>query len=114
MALPPASRSQLALPSGKNSQLDEARRVGTDYKINGDIMRGVVFSGYRKLELMAFDDPVPGPNEVVLEMKASGFCGSDLHHYRGQPRESLRLKSESFLSEHGLNFGDPIIAGHEP
>lgn len=40
-------------------------------------MRGVVCLGNRQLELREFPDPTPGPGEVVLEMKASGMCGSD-------------------------------------
>ena len=52
-------------------------------------MRGVVFTGHRKLELMEFDDPAPADDGVVIEMKASGFCGSDLHHYRGERGASL-------------------------
>jgi threonine dehydrogenase-like Zn-dependent dehydrogenase len=64
--------------------------------------------------LRTFDDPVPGDEEVVLEMKASGFCGSDLHHYRGPRGASLMLKSAEFLAEHGLSLDEPIIAGHEP
>jgi len=39
-------------------------------------MQGIVFTGERCLELMNFPDPIPGPGEVVLEMKASGMCGS--------------------------------------
>ena len=45
-------------------------------------MRGVVFLGNRKLEIRDFPDPTPGPGEVVLAIKASGMCGSDLHPYR--------------------------------
>jgi threonine dehydrogenase-like Zn-dependent dehydrogenase len=45
-------------------------------------MNGVVFVGNRKLELRDFPDPTPGPRDVVLEIKASGMCGSDLHVYR--------------------------------
>ena len=41
-------------------------------------MKGVVFIGDRRLELQDFPDPAPGPGEVVLEIKASGMCGSDL------------------------------------
>ena len=41
-------------------------------------MKGVVFVGNRQIEFQEFPDPTPGPNEVVLEMKASGMCGSDL------------------------------------
>ena len=33
-------------------------------------MQGVVFLGSRQLEMQTFPDPVPGPNEVVLEIKA--------------------------------------------
>ena len=49
-------------------------------------MKGVVFVGDRKVELRDFPDPTPGPRDVVLEIKASGMCGSDLHVYRrGMP-----------------------------
>ena len=70
-------------------------------------MKGVVFTGDRTLEIMSFADPTPGPDEVVLQMKASGMCGSDLHQYRrpkGQPRTGTGLQPSS----------DPTIAGHEP
>ena len=49
-------------------------------------MKGVVFLGDRKLELREFPDPTPGPRDVVLEIKASGMCGSDLHNYRATPQ----------------------------
>ena len=45
-------------------------------------MKGVVFLGDRKLELREFPDPTPGPRDVILEIKASGMCGTDLHTYR--------------------------------
>lgn len=69
-------------------------------------MRGVVFTGNRQLELMAFEDPTPGPREVVLEIKASGMCGSDLHRYRAAPGGGVSggIKRSS----------TPVIAGHEP
>src|SRR5262245_32017941 len=70
-------------------------------------MRGVVFMGDREIEMMEFPDPTPGPDEVVVEMKASGMCGSDLHQYR-------RPKSGG-ESIGGLPVNpDPVIAGHEP
>jgi threonine dehydrogenase-like Zn-dependent dehydrogenase len=68
-------------------------------------MRGIVFLGNRKLELQDFPDPAPGPGEVVLEMKASGMCGSDLHPYRAAGNAAAAL---------GLGAGGPVIAGHEP
>jgi NADPH:quinone reductase-like Zn-dependent oxidoreductase len=53
-------------------------------------MKGVLFLGNRSLKLADFPDPSAGPREVVLEIKASGMCGSDLHIYRasGQRRHS--------------------------
>src|SRR2546425_941401 len=69
-------------------------------------MRGVVFTGERQLEMMEFPDPTPGEGEVVIEMKASGMCGSDLHQYR-------RAKGGEAIG--GLPAAtEPVIAGHEP
>lgn len=70
-------------------------------------MRGVVFTGNSTLELIEFPDPTPGPRDVVLEIKASGMCGSDLKLYRppaGAAFKALGLKDS----------GEPVIAGHEP
>jgi 2-desacetyl-2-hydroxyethyl bacteriochlorophyllide A dehydrogenase len=68
-------------------------------------MKGVVFLGERKLELREFPDPSPGPGEVVLEIKASGMCGSDLKFYRA-------VGGPAALGLGGT--GGPVIAGHEP
>lgn len=48
------------------------------------------------MALREFADPAPGPGEVVVAMRASGICGSDLNLYR---------KAE---------FVRDIICGHEP
>jgi threonine dehydrogenase-like Zn-dependent dehydrogenase len=45
-------------------------------------MRGIVFRGEREIEVRELRDPEPGPGEVVIAMKASGLCGSDLKIYR--------------------------------
>jgi threonine dehydrogenase-like Zn-dependent dehydrogenase len=69
-------------------------------------MKGIVFLGNRKLEIQEFPDPAPGPGEVVLAIKASGMCGSDLHPYRAAGNAAAGL---------GLGgAGTPVIAGHEP
>ena len=68
-------------------------------------MKAVVFPGERKVQFLDFPDPTPGPGEVVLEIKASGMCGSDLKFYRAVGgASSLGLGKVS----------GPIIAGHEP
>src|SRR5919106_5838979 len=70
-------------------------------------MRGAVFLGNRKVEIRTFPDPTPGPGEVVIEMKASGMCGSDLKFYRSAPGEAQ--KSLGFSAD-----AEPFIGGHEP
>ncbi|WNF00332.1 zinc-binding dehydrogenase [Streptomyces luomodiensis] len=45
-------------------------------------MQGLTFLGDRTLALGHFPDPTPGPGEVVIQVMASGLCGSDLHQYR--------------------------------
>jgi threonine dehydrogenase-like Zn-dependent dehydrogenase len=69
-------------------------------------MKGVVFTGDRRLELQEFPDPTPGPGEVVIEIKASGMCGSDLKFYRAPPGAAAAAL--------GLGATGAIIAGHEP
>ena len=63
-------------------------------------MKGVVFTGNRTAEVRDFPDPEPGFGEVVVRIRASGMCGSDLHYYRS-PEPS---------GEEGV----PVIQGHEP
>jgi len=70
-------------------------------------MKGVVFLGDRKLELREFPDPTPGPRDVILEIKASGMCGSDLHNYRA-PAHAPGTVTGGIKREAGM------IAGHEP
>ena len=45
-------------------------------------MRAVHFLGNRKLEVVDIPDPTPDAGEVILEIRASGMCGSDLRVYR--------------------------------
>lgn len=60
-------------------------------------MRGVMFKGDREIVIEDFQDPTPGPGEVVVAIRASGMCGSDLTSYR-RPRAEARS----------------VVSGHEP
>lgn len=44
-------------------------------------MRTGVFRGARRIEVEEAPDPVAGPGDVVIDVKACGICGSDLHTY---------------------------------
>lgn len=62
-------------------------------------MKGVVFPGDRRADVQQFADPRPSDGEVVVQIRASGLCGSDLHLYRQTAQARL---------------GNRTIPGHEP
>jgi threonine dehydrogenase-like Zn-dependent dehydrogenase len=65
-------------------------------------MRGVVLPGNARAEVREFPKPAPGPGQVLVRMKASGLCGSDLRAiYRGH----TGVGAERYQG---------CIAGHEP
>jgi 2-desacetyl-2-hydroxyethyl bacteriochlorophyllide A dehydrogenase len=65
-------------------------------------MRGLTFPGDRTVELREFRDPEPGPREIVVRVRASGICGTDLKFYHGDIALPPPLSAPD------------IIAGHEP
>jgi len=48
-------------------------------------MKAGVLYGGKDIRVEEVPDPVPGPAEVLIEVKAAGICGSDLHSYRARP-----------------------------
>ena len=65
-------------------------------------MRGVVLPGDSTVREITQDVPTPGHGQVLLAMKASSICGSDI---RAIYREHLG---------HGAEAYQGVIAGHEP
>ena len=70
-------------------------------------MRGMIFKGDRKVELISFPDPTPDSEDVILEIKASGFCGADLKYFRDGHAAAVAAYG------YGAVEG-PIVGGHEP
>ncbi|HTT92973.1 MAG TPA: alcohol dehydrogenase catalytic domain-containing protein [Acidimicrobiales bacterium] len=66
-----------------------------------ETMPGLRLPGGGEVVLDEFPVPEPGPEEVLIEIRASGLCGSDLHAYRrlrtAEPDERARF-----------------VSGHEP
>lgn len=59
-------------------------------------MKAIIFPESKQLELQRVDDPTCGVNDVIIEIKSCGICGTDLHIYNGE------------------YFSDfPLIPGHE-
>lgn len=65
-------------------------------------MLAAYLPGARKVDLRRVEDPTPGHGQVVLRMRASTICGSDL---RAIYREHLGEGPEAYQD---------VIAGHEP
>jgi threonine dehydrogenase-like Zn-dependent dehydrogenase len=57
------------------------------------MVRGLRFLGNRKSEVVDFPDERPGPGEVLIKVRASGMCGSDLHRYRADPAKQAPLQT---------------------
>jgi threonine dehydrogenase-like Zn-dependent dehydrogenase len=69
---------------------------------NQTTMTGVVLPGNRTVQFREFPMPEPGPGQVLVKMKASSICGSDI---RAIYREHLGKGPEAYQG---------VIAGHEP
>jgi threonine dehydrogenase-like Zn-dependent dehydrogenase len=65
-------------------------------------MSGVVLAGDSTVKHVEVDVPEPGHGQVLLQMKASSICGSDI---RAIYREHLGSGPEAYRD---------VIAGHEP
>jgi threonine dehydrogenase-like Zn-dependent dehydrogenase len=65
-------------------------------------MHAAFLPGGRKVDVREVDDPQPGPGQVVVAMRASTICGSDL---RAIYREHLGEGPEAYQG---------VVGGHEP
>src|SRR5258707_5935484 len=61
-------------------------------------MRAAVYEGEGRLVVREVPDPVPGPDEVLIEVEACGVCGSDVQIINVPP---------------GHPSTPPVIIGHE-
>lgn len=57
-----------------------------------------------RVEIVEYDIPKPGPREVLLEVKACGICGSDVH---------IAQKDDQGYTWYPGLTGFPAILGHE-
>jgi L-iditol 2-dehydrogenase len=60
-------------------------------------MRALVLSEYRRLEVRDVPTPEVGERDVLVRVRASGICGSDVHGYDGSSGRRL----------------PPVVMGHE-
>mgnify|MGYP005844602023 CR=1 FL=1 len=60
-------------------------------------MKALMLKEYRHLEYSDYPEPEIGPEEVLLAVRATGICGSDIHGYDGSSGRRI----------------PPLIMGHE-
>ena len=60
-------------------------------------MKALVLTEYLRLEYADVPAPVPGPDDVLVRVKACGICGSDVHGFDGSTGRRI----------------PPVIMGHE-
>ncbi|MDD9972539.1 MAG: alcohol dehydrogenase catalytic domain-containing protein, partial [Candidatus Poribacteria bacterium] len=60
-------------------------------------MKAAQFYGGKDIRVETVPDPTPEEGEVLVQVEATGICGSDLHGYHHQPEKPL----------------SPRIGGHE-
>ena len=49
-----------------------------------ETMKEVVITGPKQYEIREVPVPKPGDGEVLIQMKAAGVCGSDVHQFLGE------------------------------
>jgi alcohol dehydrogenase, propanol-preferring len=65
-----------------------------------DMMRAAVLAGYcQPLQVIRVPVPVPGPDEILIRLQASGVCHTDVHVWNGEAKPTMQ--------------GGPVILGHE-
>jgi len=59
-------------------------------------MRAAVLHGIRDIRIEDVPDPIPGNDEVLIGVRATGICGTDIHFFKGE-----------------WSVPTPLIPGHE-
>ncbi len=73
-------------------------------KRTGKAVEGSSVWRHPRIELKEVDRPAPGPGEVLLQVRACGLCGSDVHFYE--------TDADGYMLYPGLTKF-PTVIGHE-
>ncbi|MCA8991399.1 MAG: galactitol-1-phosphate 5-dehydrogenase [Planctomycetaceae bacterium] len=60
-------------------------------------MKALLLKEYKQLEVTEMDTPEVGPNDLLVQVRACGICGSDVHGYDGSSGRRI----------------PPLVMGHE-
>src|SRR4051812_8740659 len=79
-------------------------------------MRAAVLRGGRMVYRNDVADPVPEPGQVLVDVKACGICGSDLHFAKfGDDMLSLTAEVEGMpaMGSGAISLSADVFMGHE-
>lgn len=60
-------------------------------------MKAMLLTEYKNLEVTEVEDPTVGPKDLLVQVRACGICGSDIHGYDGSTGRRI----------------PPLVMGHE-
>lgn len=75
-------------------------------------MRAAVLRDGRMVCRDDVPDPVPGPGQVLVAVRACGICGSDLH-FAAHGEEVLALGAKGGFGDMGVDLNRDVFMGHE-
>ena len=81
-------------------------------------MKALLLTSYMNLEVADMAPPAPGPDDVLIRVRACGICGSDVHGFDGSTgrripplvmgHEAAGIIAEIGREVHGWNVGDRV------
>jgi len=82
-------------------------------------MKAAVIRGTQQIQVEDVPTPEPGPNEVLVKIKYSAICGSDVHRFQYGMMNSGSIMGHEYIGEvvqSGadvtlLNEGDRVVSG---
>lgn len=80
-------------------------------------MKAMLLSEYKRLQVVDFDKPTIGPNDLLVQVRACGICGSDIHGYDGStgrriPPLVMGHEAAGVVSEVGSNVKGFAVGDH--
>jgi len=73
------------------------RNASSSCELEVLIMKALLLREYEKLEMTEMPEPQIGPDELLVQVKACGICGSDIHGFDGSTGRRI----------------PPLVMGHE-
>lgn len=74
-------------------------------------MKALVYTQPNEVQLQQYPDPILQPGEVIIKIKTSGICGSDMHAYHGHdPRRNPGLVMGHELSGEIWQSDSPLYS----